>query len=318
MLRLLMCGGLLWSGKKNVTLRPRFTNCYRLDIRKNLNTPDGSGEFLVLSIDIRDMKKRKILFGVLLLLVVVLNSCSEITDFENQEEQGLLSLSLGTTKANFTSTRAVVESAYSNTDNYTVVVTDKDGIEKLRCSGAEVPTKMPITMTQGNYKVKAYYGNEHDASRDDFFVYGEVIGNVKAEQKEEVEVVCTPTCGRIAVNFDSSLKNYFSDYKVEFTGTEALGSKKIEWLKEDTAPWYVKLKEGGEELTYIITATTKEEFQPVEVQTKTFKLKRNEGYKLNISANYIPSEVGNGKIIITIDESTNDKSVDIEVPLEWI
>ena len=233
------------------------------------------------------MKKTKKLFGLLLMLGAGLSSCSKITDFEYQEGQGLLSLTLGAAKADFASTRAVVESTYSNTDNYTVVVTDKDGVEKLRCKGSEVPSNIPLVMTQGSYKVKAYYGNELDASRDEFFVYGEAIGNIKAEQEEEVEVVCTPTCGRITVSFDKTMSNYFSEYKVEFSGTEALGSKKIEWMKDDTDPWYVKLKEGGEELTYAITAKTKEEFQPVDLTTGKFQLKRNEGYKLNISANYI-------------------------------
>ena len=45
---------------------------------------------------------------------------------------------------------------------------------------------------------------------------------------------------------------------------------------------------------------------------------RNKGYKMNINPSYTPSEGGSVSIEITIDESTNDKPVDIEVPVDWI
>lgn len=270
------------------------------------------------------MKRYYYVFLSLLLFSALFHSCARITDFDYQveDEQGLLSLKLGS-YAGFNTTRAVSESAYKNTDNYTVVVLDKDGKEKLHCKGAEISTKMPIVLSMGSYSVKAFYGEEHDASRDEFYVYGEVEGNIKAGKEEQIEVVCAPTCGRIVVNFDSNMNSFFSDYHVSFKGTEALGTKSIEWLKGDTAPWYVKLKEVGEEITYTITTTAKDEYvnanqQPVAITTGTFVLKRNEGYKMNLSANYVPTDVGNGKIVITIDDGTNDIPVDIEVPLDWI
>ena len=39
---------------------------------------------------------------------------------------------------------------------------------------------------------------------------------------------------------------------------------------------------------------------------------------MNISANYTPTIFGELEIEITIDDSTNDKPVEIEVPIEWI
>lgn len=273
------------------------------------------------------MKEMKKMLGAACVLGAMLASCSQTPDIDNPVEgQGLLSLTLGT-QTEFSEerplNRAVSETAFANTDNYTVIVTDRDGIEKLRCKGSELSTRMPLILSMGGYRVQAYYGVEYDASRDGFYVFGEAQGNIKAGQKEAVEVVCTPTCGRITVNFDSNMKNYFSDYKVTFKGTEALGSKPIEWLKGDTEPWYVKLREGGETISYTIALTTKDEYlnsnqQQQATKTGTFVLKRNAGYKMNVSASYTPTNVGNGKITITIDDSTNDKPVDIEVPLDWI
>ena len=269
------------------------------------------------------MKKGKFVCGAAFALGMMLVSCSQISDFEElpvKEEQGLLSLKLNA-DAGFVSTRAVVESSYNNVDNYTVVVTDKDGVEKMRCKGSEVASKMPLTLSLGSYSVQAFYGTEHAYSRDAFYVYGETYGTITANKTETADVVCTPTCGRIAVNFDSSMSDYYSDYKVTFSGTEAMGSESIDWLKGDSEPWYVKLNENGETVSFAITTTAKDEYvnneQQGDVKKGSFKLNRNKAYKMNISANYTPTNLGDIKITITIDERTNDKPVDIEVPIEW-
>lgn len=265
-----------------------------------------------------------------LIFGTLLGSCSQIPDFDqptnlpNQRGttsgEGKLTLALNA-QANFAQTRSLSESTYKNTDNYTVIVTDKDGVEKMNCKGSEVASKMPLTLNIGSYEVRAFYGTEHPASRNEFFVSGEVRGSIKADQEESVNVVCTPTCGRIAVNFDDTMSEFYSDYFVTFTGTQALGTETIAWLKNDSEPWYVKLNEGGERISFTITTTPKEEFvnnvQQGDTKTGTFTLNRNKGYKMNISANYTPTNIGSISINITIDESTNDIPVDIEVPIEW-
>ena len=275
------------------------------------------------------MKRTNMKLGAVLVLGTMLGACTQITDFDSPVEkeqeqqlangQGLLSLSLYGS-ADFT-TRALQESSYTNTSNYTVIVTDKDGVEKMNCKGSEVASYMPLTMSLGSYEIKAFYGTEAAASRDAFYVYGEVKGSIKADEDENVNVVCTPTCGRIAVNFDDAMSTYYSDYCVTFTGTQALGTEKISWLKNDSEPWYVKLNEGGERISFTITTTPKDEYlnnaQQGDTKTGTFMLDRNKGYKMNISANYTPTDIGGIEINVTIDESTNDKPVDIEVPIEW-
>lgn len=273
------------------------------------------------------MKKTKMRFGAVLIIGTMLGACTQITDFENPTEkeqelgqgQGMLSLSLYG-GADFT-TRALQESSYKNTDNYTVIVTDKDGVEKMNCKGSEVASQMPLTMSIGSYEIKAFYGTEHSASRDAFYVYGEQKGSIKADQEESVNVVCTPTCGRIAVNFDEAMPTFYSDYYVTFSGTEALGAETISWLKGDSEPWYVKINERGERISFTITTVVKEEYlnnvQQGDTKTGTFTLERNKGYKMNISVNYTPTDLGGIEINVTIDESTNDKPVDIEVPIDW-
>lgn len=269
------------------------------------------------------MKKSKFIYSVAIVLsTMCCVSCSQIVDFDEAMEKGgngLLSLALSA-DAGFANTRAVEESSYKNVNNYTVVVIDNYGVEKMNCKYSEIASNMPLILSVGDYTVKAFYGVEAPASRDDFYVYGEAQGYIKPDEEVTVEVLCSPTCGRIRVDFDESMATYFSDYKVTFSGTKALKSESFAWLKEDTEPWYVKLEEGGETISFTVTTTTKEEYinanqQQVATKTGTFQLDRNKGYKLNLAPSY--NATGKVGITITVDETTNDKPVDVEVPVEW-
>jgi hypothetical protein len=132
-------------------------------------------------------------------------------------------------------------------------------------------------------------------------------------------VECTPTCGRISVSFSPDMEGYFSDYKVSFTGTVALGEKTIKWEKGDTEPWYVKLEQSGEKISFAITVLAKDEFTAKETTKKgTFNLSRNKAYKINVVPVYSGTETGDVSLNITINETTNDKPVDIEVPVDWL
>lgn len=272
-------------------------------------------------------KRTNLMLGLAFMLTGSLVSCSQDAGLEEQgtNVEGQLTLTLGVNTDFTDATRAVNEDSYKNVSNYTVVVIDKDGSEKLNCKGSEITSRMPLTMAIGSYTIRAFYGKESAASRDDFYVLGECSGTIKAEQEESVSVTCTPTCGRISVNFAEDMPIYFADYNVAFNGTEALGTKSIAWLKDDTEPWYVQLKkgEGGEAINFTITTNTKDEYlngdkEQVSTRIGTFSLSRNKAYKMNIKPSYNPSTSGEVEIEVTIDESTNDIPIDIDVPVTWL
>lgn len=276
------------------------------------------------------MKTNKWITGMAICAGIGLAACTSMDEglsgpAETGEGQLMISLTSGT---NFTEeTRALNEASFANTANYTVQVLDKENNEKLNCKGSEITSKMPITLPIGECTVKAYYGSEEAASRDNFYVYGEWTGTIKSEQKENIALTCTPTCGKVTVNFDQSMAIYYSDYSIKFSGTKALGGKSIDWAKNDTEPWYVLLDKDGENISFSITAITKEGYvnssnmEQIYTKTGTFPLQRNKAYKMNVKSVYTPSEEDGEtgmNIEITIDESTNDKEHDIEVPVTWI
>ena len=246
----------------------------------------------------------------------------------NTTEKGRLTLNLTADAAFPSQTRALNEANYRNTANYTVqLINSANQAVLVNCKGSELSSNLPKELEIGSYEVKAFYGTEYPYSRDDFRVEGSKAFTIKAKDETTVTVECLPTCGKISVDFDSDMATYYSDYSVSYTGTAAMGSNSITWAKADTEPWYVKLNESAETITYTVNVTAKDDYAHVDANgnkqttgtaTGTFTLQRNRAHKLSIKPNYTATTEGGLSITITIDESTNDKPITITVPVSWI
>ena len=225
------------------------------------------------------------------------------------------------------STRALSESDYKQLTNYDVklVNTSNENV-LLECKYSEIGDNLPKKLEVGSYRVEATYGKEHAFSREEFLMKGSTVFSIKANQEEAVTVDCSPTCGKLSVAFDEQMATYFSDYSVTYSGTEAMGSSTCTWAKDDSEPWYVALKEGGETISYTINVTTKDEYlssnngvtSKENTITGTISLNRNKAHKLTITPNYTPTTDGGMTLVITIDDSTNDKNIEWQVPVTWI
>lgn len=234
-------------------------------------------------------------------------------------QKGKIVLNLNTETQFTEQTRALDENAYRNKANYTVELW-KNGEKVGNWTGEQ--TSLSLESEIGTYTVKAYYGTERPYSQDEFYVYGENTFTLAANEEKPVTVNCSPTCGKLRVEFDSKMGDYFSDYSVTYEGAEAMGTNKITWPKTEQNPWYVLLKQSGEEITYTVNVTKKSEYaysgSTTGTATAKFTLKRNCGYCLKVAPNYVPNENGEFTLTITIDEGTNDKPVSITVPVSWI
>lgn len=111
------------------------------------------------------------------------------------------------------------------------------------------------------------------------------------------------------------MATYFSNYSViyETEALKATGSTAI-WQKDDTDPWYLKVNEKGESVTATISFTRLSDGKSASVE-KTYTLAPGKSWTLNIAPQDNNGSLG---ITVTIDESTDDEEIDIEVPSEWI
>lgn len=276
------------------------------------------------------MKTKTLAFISMLGIAGTFASCSASSDElgkPEKKETGTLFLNLKETTSFTDATRALSENDYKNTDNYNVQILDTKG--NIKVEGLASELRFPMTLDLGSYNIVASYGNESAVSRNDFYVYGISAVNITADKSVTAEITCTPTCGKISVAFSSDMATYFTDYNVSFGGTSALSGSTFNWSKTDSEPWYAKLNEDGETITFTISTTTNDNYgsdydddgNAVKTETKTgsFKLQRNKAYKLNIKPNAVDSQTtGAIKLEITIDETTNDIEKNIEVPISWI
>lgn len=260
-------------------------------------------------------------------LLLAGTSCTK--KLEGNQAKGTLVLDLkGDTSFGEKATKAVNLADYTNKANYTVQVTNIKGKTVFECTGADLANFKSKELEIGSYTAKAFCGNDIALSRNAIYVAGETVFSIESEKSTSVTIDCVPTSGRLSVEFDPDMAIYFKDYHVTYSGAKALGSTPITWAQKDTEPWYVKLDPNGEVLTYMIHLTLKDEYKIIDANgneqsnsqiTNTFTLKPNKAHKLRVSPNYTPSEDESGLSIgITIDETTNDKEITIEVPSTWI
>lgn len=277
------------------------------------------------------MKKNAIFMCLPLGLAALLASCSFDNQLESEEEvttsqKGKLTLDLTSGVEFKLGSRTVDESSYQTFDNYNVEITDKNGNSKFSGTFATLQTRLPLELDLGSYDITASYGNEYAASRDGFKVVGSNTFTISAAKTVTTTVNCTPTAGKVLVAFDAAMATYYDTYSVTFGGTTALGTSVATWAKADTEPYYLLLDEAGETVTYTIHLTAKTDYatsQDGEKKTEatatgTFTLERNKAKKLTIKPNYTPTTDGGLAITVTIDDSTNDHTVDVEVPVTWI
>lgn len=243
----------------------------------------------------------------------LLSACSsEADEIINEAGKGYVSLSVQA-DAGFQTTRAVTESDYKNTDKYTVQILTAEGRVVEEYTGADLPSEL-IELSNGSYSVKAFYGDDIPASTTSMYVEGNKDFDINSDQVE-VKVACAPVCARVNVVYEG-MDKYFSDWKAEFK-TEALGQSVFPLTKDMTDPVYLKVNEKGEKIKVSFTLTKKDGTLSTPIN-KEYTVNRNKA--LTITVKPVVESAGSGQlgIQIEIDGSTNDQTIDIEIPSDWV
>lgn len=207
-------------------------------------------------------------------------------------------------------TKALDESKYRDTDLYNVQILQGEAIVK-EYTGATLPTEL-IELTNGSYTVKAFYGEDKAVSTTSMYVEGTEGFDVQSNQVANVEVSCAPVCAKVTLTFDADMEKYFSDWRTFFK-TEAIGNETYISPKGATDPIYLKVKKNEQvAISFELTGESK----PTTIN-KTYTMNPNEALNINIKPSPT-SSTGNLGITITIDGSTNDETINIEIPSDWI
>lgn len=210
-------------------------------------------------------------------------------------------------------TKALDESKYRDTDLYTVQILQGEAIVK-EYTGATIPDEL-IELTNGSYTVKAFYGEDKAVSTSSMYVEGTEGFDVQSNQVANVEVSCAPVCAKVTLTFDADMGKYFSDWETLFK-TVAMEEETYIHPKSNTDPIYLKVNKN-EQVAVSFHLTDKNDESKITKIDKPYTMNPNEA--LNISIKPSPtSSTGNLGITITIDGSTNDETINIEIPSDWI
>ena len=258
------------------------------------------------------MRHRFVLFCSFVSMLL-LASCSkdDAGSVVDPNGSGTISLSVAA-DADFKSSRAVNEADYTNTANYTVQILQG---ETEIASFLYKDKADTYKLDNGNYTLKAFCGEDTPASREKMYVVGTKDFTV-AGDKQALNVDCVLTCGKMVVNFDAKMADFFSEYYVTYE-TKALtaAGKTCTWAKADTEPWYVKLDAAGEDVKATVHYTVKDSGKSG-TQVLTYgKMTPSKSWTLNIAPK---DNNGSLSITITIDESTTEKTITIPVPTDWL
>lgn len=283
------------------------------------------------------MRRKSIFMCLALSLTAMFTSCTSERSIDEQfpkdesDASGKIVLDLSADARFIEQTRAVNEDDYRNTANYTVQLWNNDDPTKfiVNCKYSELNDNMPGSFKPGKYTAKAFYGNDVNCSRNEFYVEGFNDNiNVAAGNPTKVTLPCTPTAGKLSVTFSSDMATYYNNYEVVFSQAAALAGSSVTWSATDTEPFYVKLNAAGETLRYTINLTAKDDYAYTDDQgnkktngtvTKEFTLQRNRAYHLTIKPDYTATTEGGLSIIIDIDEDTNDPiDIPVQVPIDWL
>ena len=266
----------------------------------------------------RKMKNYAVMLCAMLTLGAFVASCSSDEEAvqEATEGKGLVKLSLNV-GTEFQS-RAITESDYTNLANYTVqILKEGNVVEGCEWTGTTIPQDL-IELDNGSYTVLAFTGEDYKgvgATTKGMYMEGSAGFNVNSGQTATATVNCTPQCARVTVNFDAKMADYFNDYYVVFTGTDALGEGNYTWNKDNADPVYMAVT-SSEKLTATIKLVDKEGKTASDI-VRTHDISAAKAWKLNI-APVVEEATGNVGITIEIDNSVNDIPIDIEIPSDWL
>lgn len=239
----------------------------------------------------------------------MLTACSSDEDsLQIPEGKGYVKLNL-TTNTGF-QTKAMDESFYENRGNYTVQILDDEGSIVKNWKYTEIPEDL-IELANGSYVLKAFCGEDKNVSTTSMYVEGTSNFDIDGDQKE-VSVTCAPVCARVTI-VGEGMDEQFSDWSA-MIGTKAQGSGSFYQYPKDGDPVYLKV-EKGESISVNFTFTPKSGSKTT-TASKNYTVNPNEALKITLKP--AASENGNLGITITIDGSTNDETINIEIPADWV
>ena len=210
-------------------------------------------------------------------------------------------------------TRAIDEAAYTNIDNYTVKLVNKQ-------TGATVHEalykdwELAYQVDAGTeYTLSASYGTEAAASYTDLLCYGEQTFTVQPGSTKVVDFVAKPRAAKVSVIYSDDFTTYYKDCRVSVK-TQYMTQPEVMNIEKVGQELFLKAQEG-ESVELGFTVIDKEGNEVADKGgQKTVTVNPQTWLKVTVKPNVQQIEGGKFGLSIVVDDGVTEQDVNFNVP----
>ena len=249
------------------------------------------------------MSKTKVFSMHLLLLVLLVSSCSRVEETYYEPGEGGIRIDLAT---ELPATRADVTESSLNVDDFKVeILNSKKVIFKRWATFGEYKTQENTAFHMnagGPYTVRATYGDSLASGWDAWFFMGEQVFEVKPQQTAELSVTCRMANVKVAVAYGENLQADYQDYKATVSNSRG----RLVFEKDRAEAGYIPVGTLTVDMELTDASGKKWYFRSGEVSAAA-----GDYITLNLDTKQAPQ--GSLDLTLSVDYSTNDKTVEVGI-----
>ncbi len=249
--------------------------------------------------------KNLITHGAILTSLSLMMACSEENPWVNGNGEGGIAPKLTASsevKSSVAVRAASGEIDVPETSQFSLSLSKSDGsYSKTWDSFSLFPVDQ--TFKVGEYTMSAAYGDLKDEGFERPYFYGETTFNVAEDRTSEVEITAKLANTMVSLEYTDAFKAYFKDFSASL---HSAGGAYVAVPKEETRPAY--LMPGNVEIT---VSLTKQNGVAATFQPAAFSAAAQHHYRVTFDVDN--SEYGDGKLVITFDETIEQEEVEIDL-----
>lgn len=234
--------------------------------------------------------------------VLAMTGCSDSYNAQDAAGEGSIILK-ASVDSDMKMSRAVEDDEKAHLEETLKVwISSSKGLVRQYIGLENVPAER-IWLVGGGYVAEAWSGDSVPASFDKRYFKGREEFTVAAGSVAQVNLVCKIANTAVSVNYEETIDNVLSDYKL--TVSQTYSSGKLVWEGRDSRRGYFMMNSRDHDLNYTISGT-KQDGSTFTYEGKIENAKPATEYVLNVKYNGTEVETGGAFFTVEIDERTID------------
>lgn len=249
-----------------------------------------------------------LLLSVPMLSIGLLSCENEDTGYSKGHGEVYLQLKADTTLSVSPATKAADEfDRFKNVNNYSVEISQGEKVITSYEKYSDIPVS--VELEAGTYQLKAFLGELVPAKFDAPYFAGSTKFLVEANKKTSASVTCALANTKVSVSYSDDFKEAYPSYSLSMTTAHT--SSALVFGKDETRSAYFQADSTGQKLNLSMSLTSLEN-KKTTFTPSAITIKPREDVKLLFKTD--GEAVSGVKLEITIDGSTADTTVNVDVP----